>query len=115
MTVSIAEARSATAQFDLSLDMAEADGRLYGSLDYNADLFEQSTIDRLLGHYGAILEAMAHHPDRRISEIEILSAAEQPATARRLERHASYSTRQLNRSFDCLKQSSSRRRMRSRW
>jgi amino acid adenylation domain-containing protein len=76
MTVSIDEAHSATAQFDLSLDMAEAEGKLYGTLDYNADLFEQSTIDRLLGHYGAILEAMAENPDRRISEIEILSAAE---------------------------------------
>jgi amino acid adenylation domain-containing protein len=76
MMVSIDEAHSVTAQFDLSLDMAEAEGRLYGSLDYNADLFEESTIDRLLGHYGAILEAMAHNPDQRISEIEILSAAE---------------------------------------
>src|ERR1051325_6829568 len=77
MTVSIAEARNTTAKFDLSLDMGEADGRLYGSLEYNADLFERSTIDRMLGHYGAILDAMANNPDQRISEIEILSAAEQ--------------------------------------
>jgi amino acid adenylation domain-containing protein len=76
MTVSIAEARNTTSKFDLSIDMAEAEGRIYGSLEYNAELFERSTIDRLLGHYGAILEAMASSPDQRMSEVEILSAAE---------------------------------------
>ncbi len=76
MTVSIAEARNSTAKFDLSLDMAQADGRIYGSFEYNAELFERSTIDRLIRHYNAILAAMAGNPDQCISEIEILSDAE---------------------------------------
>jgi amino acid adenylation domain-containing protein len=76
MNVSIAEARNTTAKFDLALDMAEADGRINGSFEYNAELFERPTIDRMVRHYHAILAAMASNPDQRISEIEILSNAE---------------------------------------
>jgi non-ribosomal peptide synthetase component F len=41
----------ATSPFDLSLCLRERDGKLVGFFEYNTDLFEPSTIDRMIGHF----------------------------------------------------------------
>src|SRR4030095_3348218 len=48
------EVDSGTAKFDLSLLMAETAQGLEGVLEYNTDLFEAGTIDRVLGHPGGV-------------------------------------------------------------
>ena len=46
----------ATAKFDLTLALHEPpQGGLAGELEYNADLFEPATVERLLGHLGTLL------------------------------------------------------------
>lgn len=40
--------------------------------EYNTDLFETSTILRMLGHYQRLLEGIAENPDRRISELPLI-------------------------------------------
>ena len=42
-----------SADMDLSLDLAEAEGRLMGRLEYSVDLFDHSTIERMGGHLQA--------------------------------------------------------------
>jgi natural product biosynthesis luciferase-like monooxygenase protein len=64
------------AQFDLTLVMAEADDGLSASLEYNTDLFEATTIARIVGHLGTLLRGVAATPDRIISEMPILTPAE---------------------------------------
>ncbi|HEX2225193.1 MAG TPA: amino acid adenylation domain-containing protein, partial [Thermoanaerobaculia bacterium] len=60
-----------SAKFDLTLALAEAgDGSLTGSLEYVVDLFDRSTVLRLLGHLGRTLESIAKAPRRRLSEID---------------------------------------------
>lgn len=76
LQVSALEGGSAAAKFDLILGMAETDGKIYGTLEYDTSLFERATIERMLKHYGAILAGMGANPDQRLSEIEMLSAAE---------------------------------------
>ena len=47
-----------TAKFDLTLGLAEIDGELQGSLQYNVDLFDAATIERLVQHYQLLLEGV---------------------------------------------------------
>ncbi len=59
---------------DLTLSMMPAG--LSGVLQYDPDLFDESTIDRLILHYQTLLEAIAENPDRRLSELQIWTHAE---------------------------------------
>ncbi len=74
------------AQLDLSLTAAELPGGLALSLQWDADLFDAATIDRLTGHLDRLLAGMAL-ADRPIAELPLLGAGRAPATPRRVERH----------------------------
>jgi amino acid adenylation domain-containing protein len=65
-----------TAKFDLTLSMREEANALRGSLEYNTDLFEAATIDRLIGHFQNLLQEIVSNPDRRISDLPILTTVE---------------------------------------
>jgi len=65
-----------TAKFDLTAYAEPREEGLFVGFEYNAGVFEASTIHRLLGHYRTLLEAIVASPDTRISEISILGDAE---------------------------------------
>ena len=65
-----------TAKFDLTLLVDETEEALYGTFEYNTDLFEAETIQRLAGHYERLLEAMVGDPEQLIVHAELLSEAE---------------------------------------
>src|SRR5207249_2182093 len=65
-----------TAKFDLTLQVEETDSGLAGSLEYNTDLFDADTIDRLIGHFHVLLEGAAADPDRRVSMLPLLTGEE---------------------------------------
>ncbi|HEX4494597.1 MAG TPA: amino acid adenylation domain-containing protein [Thermoanaerobaculia bacterium] len=65
-----------TAKLDLTLDVTETPVGIAGSLEYNADLFDPATIDRMLGQFERLLQAVAADPGAGIPEIALLSAAE---------------------------------------
>jgi amino acid adenylation domain-containing protein len=65
-----------SAQFDLCFYLGEEGGGLKGHLEYNVDLFDAATVDRLLGHFAGFLERAAADPSQRVAEISLLSAAE---------------------------------------
>ena len=71
-----AGAGSGTAKFDLTLALVDADGVLAGSFEYSTDLFEDATIERLVGHFLNLLESAAADPDHRLSELPLLGDAE---------------------------------------
>src|SRR5690349_4826517 len=68
---------SLTTRFDLECHVWDVPGGLQGFLFYSTDLFEEATIERLLGHYRRFLEEVVADPDQRVSEIEFLSDDEQ--------------------------------------
>ncbi|MBV9773399.1 MAG: amino acid adenylation domain-containing protein, partial [Gemmatimonadetes bacterium] len=71
------------AKFDLSLNMAEAyDGAVGGMLSYRTELWEAATIERMGRHLEAILAEMTAHPDRPLSEIELLAGPEREQVLR---------------------------------
>ncbi len=65
-----------TAKFDLFLAISEGDGALSAVLTYNTDLFEKSTMSRLVANWQTLLEGMIVAPQQRISDLPLLSRTE---------------------------------------
>ncbi|OBF36771.1 non-ribosomal peptide synthetase [Mycobacterium sp. ACS1612] len=61
---------------DLMLLMGELDGRLIGALQYNTDLFDQATIERMSGHFLTLLRGVVADPGKRLSQLPLLTDAE---------------------------------------
>jgi len=70
-----------TAQFDLTLNTQEAGEQLSASLTYATDLFDAPTIERMAGHWLALLQGLVDNPAQRIEQLPLLSGAEQQALA----------------------------------
>jgi amino acid adenylation domain-containing protein len=70
------EVLSATSAFDLSLYLRERAGKLIGFVEYNTDLFESSTIERMIGHFETLLEGIVADPDQSISTLPLLTEGE---------------------------------------
>ncbi|MFI3156897.1 MAG: amino acid adenylation domain-containing protein, partial [Methylococcaceae bacterium] len=70
------QADSETILFDLGLELSEAADGLTGRLKYATDLFDVSTIDRLIGHFQTLLEGIVTQPEARLSELPLLTEAE---------------------------------------
>jgi amino acid adenylation domain-containing protein len=62
-----------TAKFDLTLAFVERDGRLDADLEYNGDLFDDATAERMVEHLLAFLGAVAADPDLRIGDVPLLT------------------------------------------
>src|SRR5271166_2825208 len=70
------EVDSGTSHFDLTLHIADTGHELIATLTYNTDLFEAASIARMLRHYKILLEAVCASPDRRLSELPLLTETE---------------------------------------
>ncbi|PBK54515.1 D-alanine--poly(phosphoribitol) ligase subunit DltA [Pseudomonas syringae pv. actinidiae] len=70
------------AQFDLTLNTAEHDGGLSAGLTYATALFKHSTIERMAGHWLALLQAICANAGQRIADVPMLDAAEQQQIVR---------------------------------
>ena len=64
-------------QFDLTLNLIEDSEGISGTLKFNTDLFESSTIERMCGHYRTILEDVAQNPSQLLTEISYLTPEEE--------------------------------------
>ncbi|HEX8092018.1 MAG TPA: amino acid adenylation domain-containing protein, partial [Blastocatellia bacterium] len=65
-----------TAQFDLTLIMAEAGDSLLGSFEYNTDLFDPATIRRTSDHLQALIGSILADKSERISDLSLLTKPE---------------------------------------
>ncbi len=70
-------AEGETAKYDITLTMAEGADRIVGSMEYNTDLFNASTIRRMLSHFKTILETVSEDPEIPIDQIPLLEESEQ--------------------------------------
>ncbi|HEX7184093.1 MAG TPA: amino acid adenylation domain-containing protein, partial [Thermoanaerobaculia bacterium] len=77
LTLSHAPVESGTARLELLLTLTETAEGLTGFLEYNADLFDRSTAERLLRHFETLLTGAAADPARRLSELPLLSSTEE--------------------------------------
>ncbi|WP_186137234.1 non-ribosomal peptide synthetase, partial [Burkholderia gladioli] len=61
-----------TTQFDLSLSLVDEDGIISGDLEYASDLFDASTVERLIANLQTLLAGMAADPSRRLGTLPLL-------------------------------------------
>jgi amino acid adenylation domain-containing protein len=73
---SIGGGESSISKFDLTLSLAETGEGLKALVEYNADLFEAATIQRMLTHFGVLLEGIVADPDQHLSRFSLLTAEE---------------------------------------
>jgi pristinamycin I synthase-3/4 len=66
-----------TAKFDLTLSMAEREDGLEAYFEFNTDLYEKSTVERMLDHLEVLAAGIIENPQQRISELPLLKADEQ--------------------------------------
>ncbi|CAG0937720.1 enterobactin synthetase component F [Thermoflexales bacterium] len=61
---------------ELSFSIQEVPEGLTGFLEYRTELYDPATIQRLLGHYQALLQSIVDHPEQRIIELPLMSGGE---------------------------------------
>ena len=69
-------AESRTAKFDLTLMLTDGDDSIDLEIEYGTALFDEARIERMVEHFGTVLEAAAADTDRRLSELPLLTDAE---------------------------------------
>ncbi|MDQ6708384.1 MAG: condensation domain-containing protein, partial [Acidobacteriota bacterium] len=63
-------------KYELTLFLWEHEDRLEGHIEYNTDLFEEATINRMIGHLKRLLDAVVANPDQPIANLPLLTASE---------------------------------------
>jgi amino acid adenylation domain-containing protein len=66
-----------TAKFDLSLSLQKTEQDLTGAFEYSTDLFDATTIARMIEHWQILLAGIVANPEQRLSDLPILTAIEQ--------------------------------------
>ena len=64
------------AQFDLAVNVADDDGRLIVAAEYNADLFDRESVERILGRFEALLDAVAAAPTAPVGDLPVTIEAD---------------------------------------
>ncbi|WP_148662958.1 non-ribosomal peptide synthetase, partial [Scytonema hofmannii] len=77
LRVSSLPIETATTKFDLTITMENTPTGLVGGWEYNTDLFDGSTIERMIGHFVTLLEAIVANPNEQISQLPLLTLTEQ--------------------------------------
>jgi aspartate racemase len=70
------QADTGTVKFELALKLSKTRHELAGEIEYNADLFEPATINRLTGHFKNLLEGIVADPELRLFEFPLLDEYE---------------------------------------
>jgi natural product biosynthesis luciferase-like monooxygenase protein/amino acid adenylation domain-containing protein len=65
------------AKFDITLSLVADESGYTGHLEYNTDLFDATTIERMAGHFITLLDGVAANPELRISQLPVLTRGEQ--------------------------------------
>ncbi len=76
LTLEQVQVDSDSAKLDLVLNLTDTGRGLAGRWLYKSDLFDRATALRFAGHFQTLLEGIAAVPERRLSELPLLSAAE---------------------------------------
>ncbi len=67
-----------TSKFDLTLFFIQDEsGQIKGAIEYNTSLFHRERIQRLAGHIERVLTAIAHNPEVKPGEINLLTPEEE--------------------------------------
>jgi len=77
LSLTLLELDSGTARLDLELQFWETPTGLQGQVTYSTELFKPETITRMMEHFQILLAGIVRDPEQRLSELPLLSPAEQ--------------------------------------
>jgi len=77
LTLTPVESDSQSAKFDLTLYITETESGLVGNLEYNTDLFAETSIQRMAAHLQTLLSGVVANPQQCLSQLPLLSEYEQ--------------------------------------
>jgi amino acid adenylation domain-containing protein/non-ribosomal peptide synthase protein (TIGR01720 family) len=66
------ETTTGVAMFDMTLALQPGPDGIAGGVEYNADLFEEATIARLMRHFRTLLEGLTADPDAPVATVPLL-------------------------------------------
>ncbi|WP_081482891.1 non-ribosomal peptide synthetase [Gluconacetobacter diazotrophicus] len=76
LDVAYLPAETASAKFDLTFTFAENGSALDGEIEYDTDLFDQASVERIAQRLQRVLDAMAQSADTHIADIDVLDPNE---------------------------------------
>jgi len=82
LSLSGVESDSATAKFDLTLNLTVGKAGLKGFFEYNTDIFDEATIRRYETHFATLLTALLDQPDVPVDRAPMISEEERSFISR---------------------------------
>ncbi len=82
------ETGTGTSKFDITFVTKDTPAGLYATVEYNSDLFHESFIQRLLGHFEELLRGVIVNPEERISRLPLVTAREREFLVKTLNQTA---------------------------
>src|SRR5205085_4242211 len=76
LSFTLVSARKSMAEFDWVVNAQETERGLFITFEYNTDLFEATTIRRLLEQFNILLAGAVAQPEHRISDLPLLTEVE---------------------------------------
>jgi amino acid adenylation domain-containing protein len=76
LTLRLMDLGETTSKFDISAFLSESPDGVRGRFEFNTDLFDSETIQRMIGHYEMLLAAAVEHPHIPVSKIPLLTDEE---------------------------------------
>ncbi|HEY8670309.1 MAG TPA: AMP-binding protein, partial [Terriglobales bacterium] len=76
LKLSLMDMGEASAKFDISVFLSESTDGVGGRIEFNTDLFDTQTIQRMIGHYRVLLQAAVANPELKVSELPLLTSPE---------------------------------------
>ncbi|WP_203794930.1 condensation domain-containing protein, partial [Actinoplanes derwentensis] len=76
LDVSVVELENRASPFDVTLQVTEDGDSFRCELEYNSDVFDRGTIERMAAHFERLLRSVVADPSARVSTLEMLSDEE---------------------------------------
>jgi amino acid adenylation domain-containing protein len=76
LNLEVLEPLVTTAKFDITLSMEERNGQLIGEWEYNTDLFDDWTMERMLKNFQVLLSEILTDPEQNIWKLPLLTESE---------------------------------------
>ncbi len=72
-SVEFVDVNTGTSKFDMVFSIEQTQDGLIADLEYNADLFDETSAASLLENFSTLLERIAADPEKRVSELSLVS------------------------------------------
>ncbi|MEO0835737.1 MAG: amino acid adenylation domain-containing protein, partial [Cyanobacteria bacterium J06642_3] len=70
-----------TVKYELRFNLQNSESGISGNVEYSTDLFDQSTVARMVEHFKILLEGIVSNPQAKIAYLPIISTPEQELIA----------------------------------